>query len=179
LADRNGRIVSVRKTVVVDGVARAVAVDGRGDELTAKVADVEARAAEETLALGLRREGATWRVTLGDRVVAATVVRDRDTVWIAIDGEIHRCTAGDDARTGGAAGGVRTPRVTAPMPGKVLAVRVEVGQRVAAGDPLAVLEAMKMETVVVADGDATVKEVHVTAGATIEPGQVLVVLEFA
>jgi acetyl/propionyl-CoA carboxylase alpha subunit len=163
--------MSVRKTVLVDGVARTVAVDGRGEDVTAKVDDT-------ALALGLRRDGATWHVTLGDRVVTATVVRDRDTVWVAIDGEIHRCAAGDDARTGSAAGGVRTPRVTAPMPGKVLAVRVEVGQRVAAGDPLAILEAMKMETVVVAEGDATVKEVHVAPGAMIEPGQVLVVLDF-
>ena len=52
-------------------------------------------------------------------------------------------------------------------------------QQVAAGDPLVVLEAMKMETIVSAEGDARVKEVHVTTGAMIEPGQVLIVLEFA
>ena len=163
--------MSVRKTVTVDGAARTVAVDGRDDALTARVDDA-------ALALGLRRDGTAWTVTLADRTVTATVVRDRDTVWIAIDGEIHRCTAADDAR-GGAGGGVRSPKVIAPMPGKVLAVRVEVGQKVAAGDPLVVLEAMKMETIVTADGDGTVKEVHVTTGAMIEPGQVLIVLELA
>lgn len=164
--------MSIRTTVVVDGTPRAVAVQGRDDALTVRVDDTP-------FALALSRRGTAWRVTRDARILAATVVRDRDTVWVAIDGEIHRCVAGDDARTGGASGGVRSPRVTAPMPGKVLAVRVEVGQTVAAGDPLVVLEAMKMETIVSADGDARVKEVLVDAGAMIEPGQVLVVLEFA
>ncbi len=164
--------MSVRKTVTVDGHPRTVAVDGRDDALSARVDDT-------ALALGLRREGTAWTVTLGDRIVTATVVRDRDTVWIAIDGEIHRCTASDDARAGGAGSGVRSPKVIAPMPGKVLAVRVEAGQKVAAGDPLVVLEAMKMETIVIAEGDAIVKDVHVAVGAMIEPGQVLVVLEYA
>ena len=163
--------MSVRKTVVVDGTPHVVAASGRDDALVARVDDA-------SIDLALTRAGTAWRVTRGDRTVSATVVRDRDTVWIAIDGEIHRCVAGDDARSG-ATGGVRSPRVTAPMPGKVLAVRVEVGQQVAAGDPLVVLEAMKMETIVSADGDARVKEVHVATGAMIEPGQVLIILEFA
>ena len=163
--------MSVRRTIVVDGTPHAVEVSGRDDALTARV-DAAA------LALALARDGSTVRVTLADRTVSATVIRDRDVVWIAIEGEIHRCTAVDDARLGGAAGGVRSPEVTAPMPGKVLAVRVEPGQAVASGDPLVVLEAMKMETIVGAEANAHVREVRVTAGAMVEPGQVLVVLEF-
>ena len=163
--------MSVRKTVVVDGRPHLVEAHGRDDALAARVDDAP-------LALALARDGATWRVTVDGRSVTATVVRDREVVWIALDGAVHRCVAGDDARAGGAAGGARSPRVTAPMPGKVLAVRVEVGQRVATGDPLVVLEAMKMETIVSAEAEAAVKEVHVAAGATIEPGQILIVLEF-
>jgi biotin carboxyl carrier protein len=64
------------------------------------------------------------------------------------------------------------------MPGKVLAVRVAVSQQVAAGDPLVVLEAMKMETVVSAEATARVGAVHVADGAMVEPGQTLVELEF-
>jgi 3-methylcrotonyl-CoA carboxylase alpha subunit len=164
--------VSLRKTVIVDATPHTVTVAGRDEALTAQVDDAAAE-------LALTRNGSTWRVTCAGRTVTATVVRDRDTVWVAIDGEIHRCTAEDDTRTGGTSGGVRSPRVTAPMPGKVLAVRVEVGQKVAAGDPLVVLEAMKMETIVSADAAGQVKEVHVAAGAMIEPGQVLIVLAFA
>lgn len=163
--------MSVHRTVVVDGRPHVVEAHGRDDALTAHVDDTP-------LALAVARDGAAWRVTVGGRTAAATVVRDRDVVWVALDAAVYRCVAGDDARIGGAAGGVRSPRVTAPMPGKVLAVRVVTGQRVAAGDPLVVLEAMKMETIVSAEGEASVKEVHVVAGTTIEPGQVLLVLEF-
>jgi len=58
-----------------------------------------------------------------------------------------------------------------------LDVVVSVGQRVAAGDPLVVLEAMKMETVATADTAGVVTRVHVAAGAMVEPGQLLVKLE--
>jgi biotin carboxyl carrier protein len=58
-------------------------------------------------------------------------------------------------------------------------VRVAVGQQVAPGDPLVVLEAMKMETIVIAEAAARVAQVRVTDGAMVEPGQVVVVLDFA
>jgi len=160
-----------RKTILVAGIPHAVELARRGEDVTARVDDVP-------MALTVQRDGSRWRVRRGDRTLAATVFRDRDTVWIAIDGEIHRCTAADDARTGGATGGVHSPRVTAPMPGKVLAVRVEVGQEVAAGDPLVVLEAMKMETIVIAAAAARVVRVHVETGALVDQGQTVVELAF-
>ena len=160
-----------RKTILVAGIPHAVELARRGEDVTARIDDVP-------MALTVQRDGSRWRVRRGDRTLAATVFRDRDTVWIAIDGEIHRCTAADDARTGGATGGVHSPRVTAPMPGKVLAVRVEVGQEVAAGDPLVVLEAMKMETIVIAAAAARVVRVHVETGALVDQGQTVVELAF-
>jgi pyruvate carboxylase len=54
--------------------------------------------------------------------------------------------------------------VGAPMPGSVVAVSVKVGQKVRRGDPLVSIEAMKMETVVRADRDGTVAEVHASPG---------------
>ena len=53
------------------------------------------------------------------------------------------------------------PEVTAPMPGKVLKILVAEGDSVEAGDALAVLEAMKMETTLYAESAATVKKIHV------------------
>ena len=64
----------------------------------------------------------------------------------------------------------------APMPGLVLRVLVEVGDRVAAGAPLLALEAMKMENELKAQGAGTVKRVHVAPGARVEKGAPLLEL---
>jgi 3-methylcrotonyl-CoA carboxylase alpha subunit len=64
-----------------------------------------------------------------------------------------------------------------PMPGLVKAVFVAPGQAVATGDRLAVLEAMKMEHVLTAARDGVVAEVLVEAGAQVEAGAALIVLE--
>ncbi|MGC5326715.1 pyruvate carboxylase [Brevibacillus sp. SYSU BS000544] len=65
----------------------------------------------------------------------------------------------------------------ASMPGKVLKVLVEVGDKVRKGEHLLVSEAMKMETTLQAPGDAKVKSIHVKAGDTIEAGDLLLELE--
>jgi acetyl/propionyl-CoA carboxylase alpha subunit len=67
--------------------------------------------------------------------------------------------------------------LAAPMPGTVIKVLVAPGARVAARQPLLVLEAMKMETPLVSPYDATVRAVHVGEGDRVAGGQVLVELE--
>ena len=67
--------------------------------------------------------------------------------------------------------------VTAPMPGTVVKVHVEPGATVAAGAPLVVLEAMKMETPLMAPRDAVVRAVHARAGDRVVGGALLVELE--
>ncbi len=66
---------------------------------------------------------------------------------------------------------------TSPMPGTVQSVHVAVGQKVSAGDRLVVVEAMKMEHVIRASGDAVVAKVLVEAGQAVTAGRVLVELE--
>ena len=63
------------------------------------------------------------------------------------------------------------------MPGTVIKVLVAEGDRVQPRQPLVVLEAMKMETPVVSPYEATVRAVHVTEGASVAGGDVLVELE--
>ena len=65
----------------------------------------------------------------------------------------------------------------APMPGKVIAIRVEVGQKVAKGEEVLVVEAMKMENAVRAPRSGTVKAVAVEVGDRVSPGTVLAELE--
>jgi acetyl/propionyl-CoA carboxylase alpha subunit len=67
--------------------------------------------------------------------------------------------------------------ITAPMPGTVIKVDVHEGSTVKAGDPLVVLEAMKMETPLLAPFDAIVKAVHVGEGDRVSGGAVLVELD--
>ncbi|MGC4852718.1 biotin carboxylase N-terminal domain-containing protein [Micromonospora sp. DT4] len=65
----------------------------------------------------------------------------------------------------------------APLPGAVTRVHVQVGQRVAAGDPLLTLEAMKLEHPVLAPVDGVVAELPVPAGGQVQTGIVLAVIE--
>ena len=73
------------------------------------------------------------------------------------------------------AGGVGQEQ-KAPMAGTILDVRVSVGQQVKAGDVLFILEAMKLENEVVAEFSGVVKSVAVAKGASVQNGQVLVVI---
>jgi biotin carboxyl carrier protein len=65
----------------------------------------------------------------------------------------------------------------APMPGLVLEFRVSPGDVVNEGDPLVVLEAMKMENILKSPGTATVKAMEVSKGDAIEKNQVLITFE--
>ena len=67
--------------------------------------------------------------------------------------------------------------VRAPIPGRVVSVSVTEGDEVKTGQPLVVLEAMKMENQICAEGPGRVERVMVAPGATVESGQVLVVVE--
>jgi pyruvate carboxylase len=66
--------------------------------------------------------------------------------------------------------------VAAPMPGGIVSVAVQPGQRVSAGSTLLALEAMKMETHVSAERDAEVEAVHVAPGDRVQAKDLLVVL---
>jgi len=66
--------------------------------------------------------------------------------------------------------------VGAPMPGMVVTVAVKVGQKVAKGDPLLSMEAMKMETMLSAEREATVHAIHVRTGETVNAKDLLVEL---
>ena len=79
------------------------------------------------------------------------------------------------AEAGVAAAG--SGKIAVPMQGTIVKVIAEVGATVSAGDPVVVLEAMKMENNVAADIDGTVTEVKVEAGQSVTAGEVVVVIE--
>jgi biotin carboxyl carrier protein len=141
-----------------------VSVDGRA-------VDVDARL-NPSGGGSLLLDGASYVVDLDE---------GRGETHVVVDGEVFRAQIEGDAGRrrgvsthGSPAGG---QRLVAPMPGKVAALLVEVGQPVERGTGLVVLEAMKMENEFRATGSGVVKEVHVTAGQTVNAGDLLVVIE--
>ena len=74
-------------------------------------------------------------------------------------------------------GSHKTNAIKSPMPGLVLQIMAEVGQTVAKGETLLILEAMKMENTIKAPADAVIKSIHVSKGAAIDKGQLLIELE--
>ena len=67
-----------------------------------------------------------------------------------------------------------TEKVVAPMPGKIVDVKVSVGQEIKEGDLVAILEAMKMENEVFATASGKVASVNVTSGAMVESQDVII-----
>jgi biotin carboxyl carrier protein len=72
------------------------------------------------------------------------------------------------------AGAGKINNIKAPMPGLIIDLKIKPGDAVKAGDPLLILEAMKMENILKAPGDGTVKNVKVKKGDSVEKGQVMI-----
>ena len=66
--------------------------------------------------------------------------------------------------------------IKAPMPGLVLSIAVEPGQEIVHGDPLLILEAMKMENIIKSPGEGVVKTIHAIKGKAVEKGETLIEL---
>ncbi|PVY43941.1 biotin/lipoyl-containing protein [Pontibacter virosus] len=64
--------------------------------------------------------------------------------------------------------------VKAPMPGLILEIKVQPGQEVKKGDPIMILEAMKMENILKSPGDGIVKEIKVAVKQNVEKNQILI-----
>jgi biotin carboxyl carrier protein len=88
--------------------------------------------------------------------------------------ESDRQRAADAAKRGGRAS--TDKRVLSPMPGRIVKVLVQKGDQVAVGQPLIVMEAMKMENEIRAKTAGTVADVHVLPGAAVEANATLVSL---
>jgi biotin carboxyl carrier protein len=75
------------------------------------------------------------------------------------------------------ASGTKVNNIKAPMPGMVLNVLVEIGQDIKKGDPIVVLEAMKMENILKSPADGKIRKVFVKKGDKVEKNQIMVNLD--
>ena len=147
----------------------------RGEERGVFHAAVDGRAFEvEGALLG----PFTLRVVIDGRTHTAHVVRVGDAIHVSIAGEVHVFAPGTAAAAETSGPTLASPQITSPMPGKVLQVLVQEGQKVATGDGLLILEAMKMENRIVAEAAAVVRKVHVNEGEMVDGGAVMMELEY-
>jgi 3-methylcrotonyl-CoA carboxylase alpha subunit len=115
-------------------------------------------------------------LTLGSLAVTGTVVRRGERFDVFSSGAMTPLTLKDPLKH--AAEGQAEPAggLTAPMPGKVIAVHVAVGDKVKRGQALLVMEAMKMEHTIAAPGEGTVKELLYGVGDQVAEGAALITL---
>ena len=185
----NSRIRHVLVTRVGDGFA--VAVDGRTWQVDAARIDAQtlslvrsevwsngdthempdSQAPPSVRAPGLMRPAGSYEVTIvpdpGSGQLDVWVGSTR--MAVTLNGRRRRRDAGRHA-------GSRPQRIVAPMPGKIVRVLVQSGEAVRAGQPLVVVEAMKMENELRVGRDGTVAEIHVKDGALVEAGTLLIVI---
>jgi pyruvate carboxylase subunit B len=141
-----------------------------GEEIQAHIADVEGTPVQ--------------LVSIGDRVHRVVARREgpRGTYTLWVDGWRFAVEALDERTrairdlSAAQAGPAGPAPLTAPMPGLIVQVLVAEGAQVNAGDPLVVMEAMKMENQLLAASQGTVVSIRVQAGAAVEKGAVLVEL---
>ncbi|MFB4314353.1 acetyl/propionyl/methylcrotonyl-CoA carboxylase subunit alpha [Actinomadura sp. 21ATH] len=147
---------------------------------------VQGRARDALVAVGgaepvrasLARGGAgDLALTYGGRTLTFRAARQGDTLWLGRGG--HAWALAEHVRAGrGADAAVAGDGVLrSPMPGTVLAVKAAEGDRVAAGEPLVVVEAMKMEHTVTAPVGGVVARLPARAGAQVALDAVLAVIE--
>ena len=167
--------ISIERTSSGEGPSRYRIVisagSAPGDEArAARVHDVEARALG-AFVKSLLVDGASYETAVFRSGDAAWSVgwRGRTTKVELVDPLTHLAT---ESRGDADRGGRRV--IAAYMPGRVVAIAVAVGAAVEPGQPLVVLEAMKMQNEIQADRAGTVTKIHVAAGEAVEGGDPLV-----
>ncbi len=161
LRGRDGATVAI--TIRGDRAACAVEVDG----VRREVQLIEHDGSKIVFSM----DGCVHRawVRVGERDVRV-VLEGRESTF-------QRLTAGA-AVPGAHAGETNEPVLRASVPGRILKLNVGAGDAVLAGDVLAVIEAMKMETPILAPADGRVVAVHVEAGASVEQDQPIATCEY-
>jgi propionyl-CoA carboxylase alpha chain len=116
-------------------------------------------------------------ITLVEDGIAATYAVRVEGTAVEVDGPLGHARLVERPRFTDPAEQHPSGSLLAPMPGTVVSVAVEAGDRVAAGDPVLVLEAMKMQHTVSAPHPGTITEIDVQPGTQVAAGEILAVVE--
>ena len=121
-------------------------------------------------------QGTDLVLTYGGRTVRFAYAADGPVTWLGRDGATWAVGEAPPATLRGARAGSADGTVRSPMPGTILAVHVAVGDVVSTGQPVLVVEAMKMEHTVTAPLDGTVTELTAKAGQQVPMDEPLAVI---
>ncbi|MFC4909925.1 acetyl/propionyl/methylcrotonyl-CoA carboxylase subunit alpha [Actinomadura gamaensis] len=148
-----------------------VRVQGRASSARVCVGD------EQPVAASLRRDGSDLVLTYDGRTTRYSCARDGSTLWLGRGGRTWALAEHERAEGTGAAAVSGDGVLRSPMPGTVLAVKAAEGDEVEEGQPLVVVEAMKMEHTVTAPRAGVVASLPVRAGSQVALDEVLAVIE--
>lgn len=105
------------------------------------------------------------------------------TLTISVNGNVHKIKIEDEYDQRVRKMGLLTVTaqkmnsIKAPMPGLIVDVMVKAGQEIVEGTPLLVLSAMKMENIILSQGDGVVKSIEVKKDDAVEKGQLIIEME--
>jgi acetyl-CoA/propionyl-CoA carboxylase biotin carboxyl carrier protein len=168
-----GAVTEVR----VRGLASAgaeVAV-GDGEPVAARAQCVPVGGSAGSLA-GRGTPGTDLVLTYGGRTVRFAYAADGPVAWLGRDGAAWAIGEAPPPALRGARAGSADGTVRSPMPGTILTVHVAVGDQVSAGQPVLVVEAMKMEHTVTAPVDGVISELSAKAGQQVRMDETLAVI---
>jgi 3-methylcrotonyl-CoA carboxylase alpha subunit len=173
----------LRKLSFTDEYAAALPAKAYGVEITYRAADwlfdLPACPDNQPRVLSLMsQDGNDFSIKLGDQAAHGTVRRDGDVFHVFTNGAHYPLAYNDPMAHAGEAeaeGG----RLTAPMPGKVVAVLAAKGQEVKKGDALVIMEAMKMEHTIAAPHDGVVDDILYSVGDQVADGAPLLAFKTA
>lgn len=156
--------------ITIDGISKDVVVT-RTDDGFAVVVDGHRHAVRDVTRVD---DGLTFFLERESHV--ARVASGRGGVELSIGGRtyIQQRDVADSDRPASASGRGGAGRLEAPMPGSIIAVNVSPGDRVRAGQPLVVLESMKMHNEIASPLDGVVQKVNCRVGEQVGFGHVLV-----
>lgn len=164
----------VKKEVASTGVMVVSPLPGRVFKIAVKVGDVIAKGQEVVVLEAMKMENSIPSDVAGR--VKRVLVSEGDTVaenapLIEIEGIAEGASKPAAAPQ---AQGSAVHRIVSPLPGRVIDVLVKVGDKVAVGQDVALLEAMKMENSITSEFAGTVKAVHAKTGDTVAENSVII-----
>jgi acetyl/propionyl-CoA carboxylase alpha subunit len=128
-----------------------------------------------------RRDGNDYWIRINNQVLKVWGITDRSEILLDLDGHLHRLRRLDILDRRYIGGGVSETKegsgeITAPLSGRIVQLNVKQGDQVGRGDPLLVIESMKMENKILAPREAVIERMEVSVGDQVHTNQLIITL---